>query len=265
MYTSQSQTSYYSRNNRKYPGAHGTDVLAGTTVCEGEAYCQVLKIGENTEMGAASKNVFEDKSTKVISLFEEKIMIVVYSVIAAACAIVLVEFCIQGTLRDQFENRDLFSALIVNSLAIIVASIPIALPIVMQVTMAIGMKELGSVHHAVVTSVPALQDVASMSILCSDKTGTLTTALITISNELVVSAPDFEDESVLLYAAASANVDKLGDPIDSAILRAHPAPHKNLGWTQDRCVGFSPVTKVSPMERASWSENHGASLMERLI
>ncbi|GMH72092.1 hypothetical protein TL16_g05828 [Triparma laevis f. inornata] len=163
--------------------------------------------------------------------------------------------------------------LIVFSLAVIVASIPIALPIVMQVTMAIGMKELGEVHRAVVTSVPALQDIASMSILCSDKTGTLTTAVITINkgegsgrakraeersdekqkfvtttnsslrsslgfvldlSELVVASPDFDKASVLLYAAAAANPDKLGDPIDSAILRAKMSPHKEQGWTQDR-------------------------------
>ncbi|GMH91854.1 hypothetical protein TrVE_jg14412 [Triparma verrucosa] len=230
---------------RTYPGEHGNDILAGTTVCEGEAYCQVLKTGENTEIGLASKNVFNDKNKKVISLFEEKIMTVVYTVIAASFCIVLIEFFIQGFLRNQFNDQTDAYRLIVFSLAVIVASIPIALPIVMQVTMAIGMKELGEVHKAVVTSVPALQDIASMSILCSDKTGTLTTAIITINKELVVAAPDFDKNKVLLYAAAAANPDKLGDPIDSAILRACQSPHKggSRPWKQDRSIGFSPVTK----------------------
>ncbi|GMI10211.1 hypothetical protein TrLO_g15595 [Triparma laevis f. longispina] len=228
---------------RTYPGEHGNDILGGTTVCEGEAYCQVLKTGEETEIGKASKNVFEDKNKKVISLFEAKIMRVVYTIIAASFVIVLIQFLIQGLKRDQFDNYTDTSMLIVFSLAVIVASIPIALPIVMQVTMAIGMKELGEVHRAVVTSVPALQDIASMSILCSDKTGTLTTAVITINKELVVASPDFDKASVLLYAAAAANPDKLGDPIDSAILRAKMSPHKEQGWTQDRSIGFSPITK----------------------
>ena len=77
---------------------------------------------------------------------------------------------IQGFLRDQFSGfASRYDKLIVNSLAIIVASIPIALPLVMHVSMAIGIKDLARVHRAVVTSIPALQDVASMSVLCSDK------------------------------------------------------------------------------------------------
>ena len=100
--------------------------------------------------------------------------------------------------------------------------------------------QLGEVHRAVVTSVPALQDIASLVCLCSDKTGTLTTAVITIIPDSIAHSPDFEKSDVLTYAAASANKDKLGDPIDSAIVRACPPPE---GWTQERLVGFSPVTK----------------------
>jgi len=157
---------------------------------------------------------------------------------------VFVQFMVQGLRRAQFTSQDDRTArLIVNSLAILVASIPIALPIVMQVTMAIGIRDLATTHRAVVTSVPALQDVASMSILCSDKTGTLTTAKITIVEDRVVTTEGWKKEDVLLYASAAANADKLGDPIDSAILRARASPCKSDGWVQDRLVGFTPVVK----------------------
>lgn len=226
---------------RSYPGEHGDEVFAGCTIVEGEAYCQVLKTGEETEVGKASKDVYTDKTAKVISLFEQKVYRVIYIVIFISCCFVLVAFLVQGIDRNQFvETNKSTSMLIVNSLAIIVASIPIALPIVMQVTMAMGMKELGDVHRAVVTSVPALQDIASLVVLCSDKTGTLTTAIIQIMPDSIVVAKPFEKSDVLTYAAAAANKDKLSDPIDSAILRASPPPE---GWTQERCVGFSPVTK----------------------
>ena len=66
---------------RTYPGEHGDDVLAGCTIVEGEAYCQVLKTGEETEVGKASKDVYSDKTAKVISLFEQKVMRVIYLVI----------------------------------------------------------------------------------------------------------------------------------------------------------------------------------------
>ena len=80
-----------------------------------------------------------------------------------------------------------------------------------------------------------------MTILCSDKTGTLTTAEITIKADMVLPGSNFEAEEILTFAAAAANADKLGDPIDSAILRASGG--KPEGWTQRRLIGFSPVTK----------------------
>ena len=53
--------------------------------------------------------------------------------------------------------------------SILIASIPIALPLVLQVNLALGASYLAKHYHAIVTSIPALQDIASMSMLCSDK------------------------------------------------------------------------------------------------
>merc|ERR1712232_587553 len=96
-------------------------------------------------------------------------------------------------------------------------------------------------HHAIVTRMSALQDIASMDVLCSDKTGTLTTAKMSINLDLiwpaadggfdlldVVSATDERPETVLrarqqmllLMALVSANADKKDDAIDGAVLRA---------------------------------------------
>jgi H+-transporting ATPase len=60
-------------------------------------------------------------------------------------------------------------------LAVVIGAVPIALPLVMQVTMAIGAKTMAS-KKAIITHLTALQEIASMTVLCSDKTGTLTTA-----------------------------------------------------------------------------------------
>lgn len=72
--------------------------------------------------------------------------------------------------------------------------------------------------NAVVTSLPALQDISSMSVLCSDKTGTLTTANISIHSDSVWTAEGFTAEDLALYGALSSNRDKKEDPIDRSVI-----------------------------------------------
>jgi len=77
--------------------------------------------------------------------------------------------------------------LISTIISIAVASVPVALPLlVLQVTMALGAGDMARNYHAVVTSLPALQDIASMTILCSDKAGALTTARISIHGRIIL-------------------------------------------------------------------------------
>lgn len=66
--------------------------------------------------------------------------------------------------------------------------------------MACGAAKMATSFNAVVTSLPALQEISSMSILCSDKTGTLTTAKITIHAESVYLCGNFSKEDLALYA-----------------------------------------------------------------
>lgn len=72
-----------------------------------------------------------------------------------------------------------FDEVILMALSLVIASVPVALPMVMQITMAIGARKMAD-HKAIVTHLTALQEIASMTVLCSDKTGTLTTAHITV-------------------------------------------------------------------------------------
>merc|ERR1711976_408843 len=64
-------------------------------------------------------------------------------------------------------------------LSLVIASVPVALPMVMKVTLSIGAKEMAD-EGGIVTHLTALEEIASMKVLCSDKTGTLTTAMMTV-------------------------------------------------------------------------------------
>ena len=83
------------------------------------------------------------------------------------------------------------------------ASIPLAIEIVTNTTLAIGSKAL-SHHGAIVARLSAIEDLAGMSILCSDKTGTLTLNKMVLQNLTPVFRDGENQESVLVYAALAA-------------------------------------------------------------
>ncbi len=129
-------------------------------------------------------------------------------------------------------------------MVILIASIPIALPLVLQVNMALGASHLATAYHAVVTSLPALQDIASMSMLCSDKTGTLTTANMSIITDQIFASDGFTAEEVILYAYLCSNADKKDDPIDRAIVTAfNNTGNSKDGYVQTEIIGFNPSVK----------------------
>jgi len=130
-------------------------------------------------------------------------------------------------------------------LSILIASIPIALPLVVQVNLALGASFLAKNYHAIVTSTPALQDIASMSMLCSDKTGTLTTANMSIISNSIFASDGFSNDDVIKYAYLCSNPDKKDDPIDRAIVNAFAATSAGSddGYTQTEIIGFNPSVK----------------------
>ena len=86
-----------------------------------------------------------------------------------------------------------------------------------------------------------------MSILCSDKTGTLTTANMSIIPEKIFAVNGFTESQALLYASLCSNPDKKDDPIDKAVLTAFEgnaeAKAASKDYTQTEIIGFSPEYK----------------------
>ena len=160
---------------------------------------------------------------------------------------VLVIFGVQGLARNQFQDD--FNQLLLTCLSIIIAAVPVALPLVLQVTMALGAGKMATDFDAVVTSLPALQDISSMSVLCSDKTGTLTTANISIHNDSIWTAEGFSAKELALYGALSSNRDKKEDPIDRSVINHFDDVYGEEGlrlcseYSKVRLVGFNPIYK----------------------
>lgn len=241
---------------RKYGqfNAKSSLILCGTTVVAGEAYGIVRKIGEETEAGAGQAEIAKDKAEVSISVFEKRVLLVLQAVVFSSIIVVLIILFVQGVARKQFDSSAGVKRALLSCLSIIVASIPIALPIVMQVTMALGAGKMASDHNAVVTSVPALQDISSMSVLCSDKTGTLTTAKITIAADMIWTPPGFTKQDIALYAYMASNPDKKEDPIDRSVINHFKAVWGDKGenelknYKKVRSVGFNPIYKRTVFE-----------------
>lgn len=233
---------------RKYPSdEHGKLILCGAMIRSGEAYGVIRATGVNTEIGSANADIMKDKTEAKVSVFVQRVLLVVQVIIVASLIDVLVIFVIQGTARGEFSGG--ITTDLLTCLSIIVAAIPIALPIVINVTMALGAGKMARDFDSVVTSLPALQDISSMTVLCSDKTGTLTTAKISIHAESVWCAGSFTKQDVALYAGLASNRDKKEDAIDRSVINhfdrifANNAEEQTKEYTKVRSVGFNPIYK----------------------
>lgn len=244
---------------RTYPSAeYGDLILSGATIVAGECYGQIMATGAATEIGKAQADILKDKSVRVVSVFQRKIMTVVQVLVSSCLVIVLAVFLVDGVVYNGFDANVRLTVL--NALSILIAAIPVALPLVLQVNLALGAAFMAKEHHAVVTSIPALQDIASMSMLCSDKTGTLTTANMSAIPQQIYASDDHRDEDVILYSYLCSNVDKKDDPIDRAIVSAlencEGAKSRLSQFRQTEIIGFNPSVK----RVVSFVEHNGQTL-----
>jgi H+-transporting ATPase len=124
-------------------------------------------------------------------------------------------------------------------LVLLVASIPVAMPTVFSITMALGALAL-SKEKAIVSKLSAIEEMAGVDILCSDKTGTLTKNQLKLGEPLILAATHPQD-CILAAALASRIEDR--DAIDTAVIAALKDPGTLQAWKQMKFVPFDPVTK----------------------
>jgi H+-transporting ATPase len=128
------------------------------------------------------------------------------------------------------------------TVVLMVASIPLAIEIVTTTTLALGSKEL-SKHGAIVTRLSAIEDMAGMSILCSDKTGTLTQNKMQLQAECPIYSTGESQYSILRYAAmASKWWEPPKDALDTLVLNAVDIKSL-LTVEQLEIMPFDPVIK----------------------
>eukprot|EP01038_Epipyxis_sp_PR26KG_P005480 gene5480-7588_t len=171
----------------------GSACMMGSTVVRGEVEGTVEFTGQHTFFGKTAALLQNDNEISNLQQVLVDIMIVLVFLSLSLCTIVFV-YLIQT--EDVIDSLSFVVVLMV-------ASIPLAIEIVTTTTLALGSKEL-SHHGAIVTRLSAIEDMAGMAILCSDKTGTLTMNQMVIQEHTPTYTEGETQYSILRYAAMAA-------------------------------------------------------------
>jgi H+-transporting ATPase len=190
----------------------GETLYSGTVLSRGSPTMRVLATGAATEFGRTAELTEEGAQQ---SHFQAAIFSIGKYLIAIAMTLVAVIVAV-SLLRGTSLASTLEFALVVT-----IASIPVALPAVLSVTMAVGARYLAK-REAVVSHLPAVEEMSGVDVLCADKTGTITRNELAIAGVAVVA--EGADREEVLREAALTSEGGGEDPIDAAILAALGGP-----------------------------------------
>lgn len=217
------------------PGDQICMAFSGTSVVYGRARGVVVETGANTELGKINRMIadVEEISTpllKQIDQFGKALSVIIIAVTALFFAI--------GYFFRDYSLDELFMAVI--SLA--VAAIPEGLPAIMTITLAVGVRAMAG-RNAIIRKLPSVETLGSVSVICTDKTGTLTknemtvTAFATAGELYTVDGTGYKPEGKILLNDESADLRK--QPVANRMMQVIKACNdselrkKDEKWTID--------------------------------
>ncbi|MEB0202161.1 plasma-membrane proton-efflux P-type ATPase [Cryobacterium sp. 10S3] len=210
--------------------AAGDAVFSGSIVRRGEIGAMVYATGAHTSFGKTA-GLVQDAHT--VSHFQKAVLKIGNYLILLALALVTV-IVVVSTLRGDPILTTLQFALVLT-----VAAIPVAMPTVLSVTMAVGARLLAR-EKAIVSKLVAIEELAGVDILCADKTGTLTRNALTLGDPFSLDGVSAAD---IVLAGALASRAENDDPIDLAVLGGLPEKTAMDAYTVTHYQPFDPVHK----------------------
>lgn len=190
-------------------------VHSGTLVTYGQGFGIVVSTGDRTEAGKISKSISSAEEmvtplTRKITRFSK---VLLYFIIGLASATFVV-----GVLQNQHTLEETF----MSAVALAVAAIPEGLPAALTITLAIGVSRMAR-RHAIVRRLPAVEALGSITVICSDKTGTLTenqmtvTEIYTNDSTFVVTGTGYHPEGMIIGHGAAVSP-ALGECLTAGLL-----------------------------------------------
>ena len=204
----------------------GEAIFSGSIIRQGEIGALVYATGANTYFGKTAELV---QGAQTVSHFQRAVLKIGNYLIILAVVLVatIIAFAI-------FRGDPILTTL-QFALVLTVAAIPVAMPTVLSVTMAVGARLLAK-QKAIVTRLVAIEELAGVDVLCADKTGTLTQNKLTLGDPFSVNK--IPAEQVILNAALASRADN-NDTIDLAVLG---------GLKNDQALKTYKVTHFQPFD-----------------
>ena len=228
-----------SKDAEKAPG----DVLSsGSVARRGEGNSVVMLTGAKTYFGRTTELVQEARPKLHIEEVVAKVVRRLFVIVGVLLGVVAVLSVIRGA--PLLEMIPLL-------LVLLMSAVPVALPVMFTVSMAVGSKELAK-RGVLVTRLSAAEDAATMDVLCVDKTGTITMNQLTVTS---VIALDKATEADVLFAGALASQEANQDPIDLAFLAAAKEHHVFDGLPAVTPVSFAPFDAKTRRTEAVVEQN----------
>jgi H+-transporting ATPase len=221
----------------------GDAVFSGSIVRRGEIGALVYATGIRTYFGKTAELV-QDAHT--VSHFQKAVLRIGNYLIVLAAVFVSVIVAV-SLLRGDALLTTLQFALVLT-----VAAIPVAMPTVLSVTMAVGARLLAK-QKAIVSKLVAIEELAGVDVLCADKTGTLTQNSLTLGDPFSIG--DTAAADVILAGALASRADN-DDPIDLAVLGGLPDKDALAPYTVTHFEPFNPVDKRT---EATVTDTHGTT------
>ena len=213
----------------------GDELYANAIIKQGEMIAEVTATGKNTyfgkTVGLVAKAQMQERS------HFQKMVIKVGNFLILLTLVMIAIIIYHGISTHQPPLE-----LLVFALVLTISAIPVAMPAVLTVTMAIGARALAA-KQAIVSRLAAIEEAAGMDVLCSDKTGTLTQNRMSLADPYVTG--EYTPESLMLYAAL-ASKEENHDPIEAPIFEyvdAHGMREKLVKWKLKKFIPFDPVRK----------------------
>ena len=215
---------------------------SGSVVRRGEGNGVVILTGAKTYFGRTTELVQEARPKLHIEAVVAKVVRWLFVIVGALVGVVLVLSLIRHV--PLLEMIPLL-------LVLLMSAVPVALPVIFTVSMAVGAKELAK-RGVLVTRLSAAEDAATMDVLCVDKTGTITMNQLAVTGVIPL---EHATEADVLFAAALASQESNQDPIDLAFLTAAKERHIFANLPAATPISFAPFDATNRRTEAVVEQN----------
>ena len=236
------------------PAKQKNMVFGGTFVAQGTGSFLVTSIGDDTEMGRIAQNLNEEESETPLQIKLGNLGAMISKASSAIAGLLFIYMTVKMIMRGEVHTDtssvtaflasiDGIKTAFVVCIALIVAAVPEGLPTMINMTLAITMQKMAKIN-ALVTKKEACETIGSISVICSDKTGTLTQNRMTVETVYVdgkyVSAPPKDSKSLFdlnCLLNGTADIEKEGSEykyLGSATECALLLYYKNCDYKAER-------------------------------